>query len=120
MRRPFLESFEAYPLVVAARVDRAISAERQIKLLSLFDDVISSSAKMHDRTQIRSSSSAYHFGVWEKNANTPFLTRDTHHQGLESQRAIHNLMRFVARQIAPIYKRHMDQLAPEQMACQSK
>lgn len=115
MRRPYLKGFEAYPLVVAARVDHAIPPERQRDLLSLFDDIVASGARMHDRTQIRSKSSAFHIGTWEKSSPVPYLTRDTRHQRPEAKVAIHAFMRYVSQKIAPIYKRHMSRLVPEQM-----
>lgn len=101
--------------ILVLRVDEAISVRRQNALLAGFDAIVDSGAVMHHRREIRSETTAFHFGAWEKFGQEPRLTEDTLHQNPTALRAIHQFMWFMANEIAPIYRQYLQRHMPEQL-----
>lgn len=101
--------------IVVLRVDNAISIRRQNALLAGFNAIVDAGAVMHDRQEIRSKTTAFHIGTWEKFGHQPRLTSDTTRQKPAALRAIHQFMWFMATEIAPIYRRYLQRHMPEQL-----
>jgi hypothetical protein len=99
------------PPYLIIRLEHLVTADQQHGLWHQWDRLLAANPQHQLKPDPnRSTSQAYHFGVWEVTGNTPRLTSDTAKQTPEAVAAIDNLLRFIqtyiALKIAGIYKEH--------------
>lgn len=99
------------PPYLIMRLEHLVTADQQHGLWHQWDRLLAANPQhLLKPDPNRSTSQAYHFGVWEVTGKTPRLTSDTAKQSPEAIAAIDNLLRFIQTYIAPkiagIYKEH--------------
>ncbi|KAG1740810.1 uncharacterized protein EDB91DRAFT_1052877 [Suillus paluster] len=101
------------PPHLAMRYEHFVSELHQGRLLRRWDDVIATHPKHHLKADgNRSTTDAFHFGVWEVTASKPRLTRETREQSPEAKKAIDELLGYVQSFIAPNIGTALEQHAP--------
>lgn len=115
---PAYPRYAELPPYLVARFDQVVPLRIQEDLLRLFDGIVDAGAVVHDKNSARSETVSYHIGTWEKYDDGPYLTSDTSNQSPLASQAIHTFMAYVARHVAPIYARHLEEHFPREFAQQ--
>ncbi|KIK32119.1 hypothetical protein CY34DRAFT_19277 [Suillus luteus UH-Slu-Lm8-n1] len=106
------------PPYLIIRLEHFLTDDQQAGLLARWDRFIASKPRHILKPDAnRSTSEAFHLGVWEITANKPRLTLESRDQSPEAVEAMDNLLRFIKTYIAPkiatVFKEH----APIQWEC---
>lgn len=98
----YLQDDPQHPPYMMLRCVSVINPRTQAQLLAAWDRVQLVSPAHHiKREQARSVTPAYHWGVWEANASTPFITRESRKQSDEAVAAIDELLNLVRKRVVP-------------------
>jgi len=106
-----------HPPFLAARFSQVITPRGQKALIKEWDALRHPSLNVRhytsSRESNRSSTPAYHFGIWQVQQPRAIVTRETRLQGTAELRAIDNLLLAVKRHVAPKINALLWQYAPK-------
>jgi hypothetical protein len=111
-----------HPPYMLLRFDNIVLPAHRSKILAAWDTLQSTHPRHHlKRERSRSTTPAYHFGVWEVSLPDPLITSETRIQCQEAVVAIDNLLlqiqRYVAPKIKSLLKRHLPNQWDNQDRC---
>jgi hypothetical protein len=103
-----------HPPFIGIRVDKALGKATQAYLLRKFDAVLRAGVPhLLGRDGNRSSTPAWHFGVWSIYRKTPIITRETRPNDPMKQAAINGLLTAIQVVIAPLIGDLLKRYAPK-------
>lgn len=115
---------EWHPPFLASRFCNVITDRGQKALISAWEGLQDHSLALEHYTSRseanRSSTPAYHFGIWQVQQNEPMITRATRKQTPEALKAIDNLLMAVRSHVTPKITAILGRHAPEQLERQHR
>jgi hypothetical protein len=110
-----------HPPYLILRLDLIVSVKKQWALLAAWDQVQAASPQHYiKREQARSTTPAYHWGIWEVTAPAPYITRESKDQTAEAILAIDKLLGLVKELMVPKIIQMMKEYLPVQWKHQER
>lgn len=110
-----------HPPYLMLRLDSIISPWNREEILAAWDKVqVASPHHLIQREGARSSTPAYHWGVWEATAKKPYITRESREQTPEAIASIDKLLGLVKKLVVPKVIKVTKEYLPDQWIRQER